>query len=159
MIKAIYEFLEFEQMCNSFFLPILADKKDNNTDLNLDKEIEGYIKQKERIKKAYLTGIVELKDFEEDLKKTNEKLEILNNKKQELNELDVHTFTIEKVIVNDLYNDKVKKDFYVYTVINGDGYISDGYENIKLNKEDTVYIEHNTRYKIFGKLELIKSYV
>ena len=27
MIKAIYEFLEFEQMCNSFFLPILADKK------------------------------------------------------------------------------------------------------------------------------------
>ena len=85
MIKAIYEFLEFEQMCNSFFLPILADKKDKNTDLNLDKEIEGYIKQKERIKKAYLTGIVELKDFEEDLKKTNEKLEILNNKKQELN--------------------------------------------------------------------------
>ena len=47
MIKAIYEFLEFEQMCNSFFLPILADKKDKNTDLNLDKEIEGYIKQKE----------------------------------------------------------------------------------------------------------------
>jgi len=51
MIKAKYEFLEFEQMCNSFFLPILADKKDKNTDLNLDKEIEGYIKQKERIKK------------------------------------------------------------------------------------------------------------
>ena len=73
--------------------------------------------------------------------------------------LETPYFTIEKVIVNDLYNDKVKKDFYVYTVINGDGYISDGYENIKLNKEDTVYIEHNTRYKIFGKLELIKSYV
>lgn len=85
-------------MCNSFFLPILADKKDKNTDLNLDKEIEGYIKQKERIKKAYLSGIVELKDFEEDLKKINEKLEILNNKKQELNELDVHSFTPEKVM-------------------------------------------------------------
>ena len=52
MIKAIYEFLEFEQMCNSSFLPILTDKKDKNTDLNLDKKIEGYIKQKERIKKS-----------------------------------------------------------------------------------------------------------
>ena len=38
------------------------------------------------------------RSFEEDLKKINEKLEILNNKKQELNELDTHTFTIEKVM-------------------------------------------------------------
>lgn len=120
MIKAIYEFLEFEQMCNRFFLPILADKKDKNIGLNLDKEIEGYIKQKERIKKAYLTGIVELKDFEEDLKKINEKLEILNNKKQELNELDVHTFTIEKVMARrdiekiSIDNGYKEKEFYKF---------------------------------------------
>lgn len=148
MIKAIYEFLEFEQMCNSFFLPILADKKDKNTDLNLDKEIEGYIKQKERIKKAYLTGIVELKDFEEDLKKINEKLEILNNKKQELNELDVHTFTIEKVMARrdiekiSIDNGYKEKEFYKFewdikTKEEKQQFISKYIDNIVIDKTDT----------------------
>ena len=148
MIKAIYEFLEFEQMCNSFFLPILADKKDKNTDLNLDKEIEGYIKQKERIKKAYLTGIVELKDFEEDLKKTNEKLEILNNKKQELNELDTHTFTIEKVMARrdiekiSIDNGYKEKEFYKFewdikTKEEKQQFISKYIDNIVIDKTDT----------------------
>lgn len=147
MIKAIYEFLEFEQMCNSFFLPILADKKDKNTDLNLDKEIEGYIKQKERIKKAYLTGIVELKDFEEDLKKINEKLEILNNKKQELNELDVHTFTIEKVMarrdieklsIDDNYKNKefYKFEWDIKTKEEKQQFISKYIDNIVIDKTD-----------------------
>lgn len=98
MIKVIYDFIEFEQMCNKFFLPILADKKDKNYSIDLDKEIDGYIKQKERIKKAYMTGVVELNDFEEDLKKINEKLEILSTKKQEVSKLNVHTFTPEKVM-------------------------------------------------------------
>ncbi len=74
-------------------------------------EFKGYIKQKSRIKKAYLTGIVELKDFEEKLKKINEKLEIINNKKQELNELDVHTFTIEKISIDNGYKEK---EFYKF---------------------------------------------
>ena len=148
MIKAIYEFLEFEQMCNSFFLPILADKKDKNTDINLDKEIEGYIKQKERIKKAYLTGIVELKDFEEDLKKINEKLEILNNKKQELNELDTHTFTIEKVMARrdiekiSIDNGYKEKEFYKFewdikTKEEKQQFISKYIDNIVIDKTDT----------------------
>lgn len=148
MIKAIYEFLEFEQMCNSFFLPILADKKDKNTDLNLDKGIEGYIKQKERIKKAYLTGIVELKDFEEDLKKINEKLEILNNKKQELNELDTHTFTIEKVMARrdiekiSIDNGYKEKEFYKFewdikTKEEKQQFISKYIDNIVIDKTDT----------------------
>lgn len=147
MIKAIYEFLEFEQMCNSFFLPILADKKDKNTDLNLDKEIEGYIKQKERIKKAYLTGIVELKDFEEDLKKINEKLEILNNKKQELNELDVHSFAPEKVMARrdiekiSIDNGYKEKEFYKFewdikTKEEKQQFISKYIDNIIIDKDD-----------------------
>ena len=62
------------------------------------KKLRDTLSKKRELKKQYLTGIVELKDFEEDLKKINEKLEILNNKKRELNELDVHIFKIEKVM-------------------------------------------------------------
>ena len=39
-----------------YFLPVLADKKETDTE-KIDKEIEQLEKQKERIKKAYLSNI------------------------------------------------------------------------------------------------------
>ena len=50
-----------------YFLPILADQKETKTE-KLDQEIDTLQKQKERIKKAYLSGIVQMKDFSEDYK-------------------------------------------------------------------------------------------
>ena len=47
----------------------------------IDKEIETLKKQKDRIKKAYLSGIVEMEDFSEDYKIIEEKLSILEKKK------------------------------------------------------------------------------
>lgn len=139
-------------MCNNFFLPILADKKDKNTSSNLDKEIEGYIKQKDRIKKAYLTGIVELKDFEEDLKKINEKLEILNTKKLELNEINTHTFTPEKVMARrdieklSIDNNDKNKEFYKFewdikTKEEKQQFISKYIDNIIIDKNDKGNLE------------------
>ena len=49
--------------------------KETNTE-KIDKEIELLEKQKERIKKAYLSGIVEMEDFSEDYKIIEEKLNI-----------------------------------------------------------------------------------
>ena len=45
-----------------YFIPILADYKSTKTD-DIDKGINGLIKQKERIKKAYMSGIFEIEDF------------------------------------------------------------------------------------------------
>ncbi len=67
-----------------------------------------------------MTGVVELNDFEEDLKKINEKLEILSTEKQEVSKLNVHTFTpekvmahrdIEKMTIDDNYKEK---EFYKF---------------------------------------------
>ena len=114
MIAAIRELIYFESMTNKYFLPLLADKVDNNTTINIDKDIEDLIKQKDRIKKAYIKGVVELKDFEEDLKKINDSLECLNNKKQEFNSIDIHTYSPEKVMakrdVERLLIENVDKD-------------------------------------------------
>jgi site-specific DNA recombinase len=114
MITAIRELIYFESMTNKYFLPLLADKVDKNTTINIDKDIEDLIKQKDRIKKAYIKGVVELKDFEEDLKKINDSLECLNNKKQEFNSLEEHTYSPEKVMaqrdVERLMIENVDKD-------------------------------------------------
>lgn len=48
-----------------YFLPILADHKPTKTD-DIDNEIKQLDKQKERIKKAYMSRIVEMEDFSED---------------------------------------------------------------------------------------------
>lgn len=72
-------------------------KKDNN----IDEEINNLNKQKDRIKKAYTTGVVELDDFKQDLKIINEKLDILNSKKEEeLKNKNLRNFDIEKVLIN-----------------------------------------------------------
>lgn len=61
-----------------------------------------------------MKGIVELDDFEENLKKINNNLELLNTKKQDNNNLEVHTYTPEKVMaerdIEKLLIDDISKD-------------------------------------------------
>ena len=63
----ILDLVEYDMSVKKYFLPVLADKKETSTE-KIDKEIEQLEKQKERIKKAYLSGIVEMEDFSEDYK-------------------------------------------------------------------------------------------
>ena len=72
----ILDLVEYDMSVKKYFLPVLADKKETDTE-KIDKEIEQLEKQKERIKKAYLSGIVEMEDFSEDYKVIEEKLSIL----------------------------------------------------------------------------------
>ena len=49
-----------------FFLPILEDKNSKIDTNSIDKEIRSLEKQRERIKQAYIKGIVEMDNFKED---------------------------------------------------------------------------------------------
>ena len=85
-LELILELVRFDNEYKKHFLPLFADKENAVKEDTIDKDIENLEKQKQRIKKAYMSGVVELKDFEEDLKAINEKLEILNAKKEEKQE-------------------------------------------------------------------------
>ena len=67
-------------------------------------------------------------------------------------------FTVEKIPVIGNYKETVEENFHSYTVINGNGHITNGNEKIILNPEETVYIRNGVEYEIEGELELIKSY-
>lgn len=60
----IYDLLEYDMAVKKYFLPLLADKKNNNID-RINKEIKQLENQRDRIKKAYISGIVEIEDFKE----------------------------------------------------------------------------------------------
>ena len=110
----VVELIQFDNEYNELFLPLFADKEMYVDKSDIEKEIIRLTKQKDRIKKAYIKGVVELKDFEEDLKKINDSLECLNNKKQEFNSIDIHTYSPEKVMakrdVERLLIENVDKD-------------------------------------------------
>ncbi len=95
----IYDMVEYDMAVKKYFLPILADHKPTKTD-DIDKEIKSLEKQKERIKKAYMSGIVEMEDFSEDYKLIEEKLEILEQKKNESLDLDNMTFSPQQLMAD-----------------------------------------------------------
>ncbi len=97
--RIVGQLLRFDNEYNELFLPLFADKEIRIDKSDIEKEIIKLTKQKERIKKAYMSEIVELDDFKEDLKMINDKLDILSKqleRKQELN--NKNNFTPEKVM-------------------------------------------------------------
>ena len=95
----IYDLVEYDMAVKKYFLPILAEHKPTKTE-DIDKEIKSLEKQKERIKKAYMSGIVEMEDFSADYKLIEDKLEILEQKKNEILDLDSVTFNPQQLMAD-----------------------------------------------------------
>jgi len=99
--EIIYELIKFDESYNKYFLPLFAENEISKNNDNLDKEITNINKQKDRIKKAYTSGVVELDDFEEDLKVINERLKNLNLQKEEKTRLGkLRSYSVEKIMAN-----------------------------------------------------------
>lgn len=108
--KFILELVEYDMAVKKYFLPILADKKETKTE-KLDQEIDTLQKQKERIKKAYVSGIVEMEDFSEDYKIIEEKINILETKKYEKLNANNLSFTPQQLMADrDIEREKLIKD-------------------------------------------------
>lgn len=113
----ISELLKFDNEYNTLYLPLFADKENLDKTNALDKDISNLNKQKDRIKTAYMNGIVEMDDFKEDLKIINEKLNNLNKRKEEQIKLgNRKKFTPENIMVNRdinrlLFDDELNNKF------------------------------------------------
>lgn len=142
----ILDLVEYDMAVKKYFLPILADKKETSTE-KIDKEIEALQKQKDRIKKAYLSGIVEMEDFSEDYKMIEEKLSILEQKKLETLNLNSVTFTPqqlmadrdierEKLIRDNMLTETMKEEWHRKSKEEKQEFISRFIESINLIKDD-----------------------
>ena len=108
--RFILELVEYDMAVKKYFLPILADQKETKTE-KLDQEIDTLQKQKERIKKAYVSGIVEMEDFSEDYKIIEEKINILETKKYEKLNTNSLSFTPQQLMAaRDIEREKLIKD-------------------------------------------------
>lgn len=119
MIGYILELVEYDYNVKKFFYPLLAEKKSGVVE-KIDEEIRKLSAQKDRLKKAYTSGILEMEDFAEDYKLIENKLAMLENEKINSLDLNKETFNpqflmadrdIEREILTDskMYKDVLLK--------------------------------------------------
>ena len=165
----ILDLVEYDMAVKKYFLPILANKKETSTE-KIDKEIEALQKQKDRIKKAYLSGIVEMEDFSEDYKIIEEKLSILEQKKLETLNLNSVTFTPqqlmadrdierEKLIRDNMLTETMKQEWHRKSKEEKQEFISRFIESINLIKdEDGEFIIDKINFRSSYIEQLIKFF-
>ncbi len=104
----IYDLLEYDMAVKKFFLPILEDKNNKIDTTTINKEIRNLEKQRDRIKQAYIKGIVEMEDFKEDYKLIEDKLANLESKKLELINLENFNYSPHELLAErDLEREKM----------------------------------------------------
>lgn len=100
-VQILTNLLRIDEEYNNFFLPIFAKNSKKPAVSDLSKEIADLSKQRERIKTAYTTGVIELEDLDEFIKVINEKLTHLRYEQEKQIEIDSgKQFSIEEVMIN-----------------------------------------------------------
>ena len=77
--RFISELVEYDSVVNQFFLPMIKQKFDEPKE-QLEKEIKEQNNKLERIKKAYINGVFELKEYNEEKKIVEKSISELESK-------------------------------------------------------------------------------
>ena len=107
----ISELVEYDSVVNQFFLPMIKQKFDEPKE-QLEKEIREQNNKLERIKKAYINGVFELKEYNEEKKIVENAIEELQNKLETTDCTEELKFTPKDILLKrdiDFIN-KVKLD-------------------------------------------------
>ena len=144
LIDYILDLVEYDFHVKKYFYPILAEKKDDESK-RIEEEMKKLEQQKDRLKKAYMNGILEMEDFSEDYKLIDEKLATLENKR--INALDFSKETFnpqhllaqrdierEKLTEHEMYKDVLLKLWTMKTKDEKQALIAKFIENATLIK-------------------------
>ena len=144
LIDYILDLVEYDFHVKKYFYPILAEKKDDESK-KIEEEMKKLEQQKDRLKKAYMNGILEMEDFSEDYKLIDEKLATLENKR--INALDFSKETFnpqhllaerdierEKLTEHEMYKDVLLKLWTMKTKDEKQALIAKFIENATLIK-------------------------
>ncbi len=133
----IAELTQYDEVVNQFFLPMIKQKFDEPKE-QLEKEINNQRSKLERIKKAYINGVFELKEYNEEKKIVEKAITELEIKLDATHSVEELRFTPKDILL--------KRDI-------------DFINKIKLNKEYQARIRTWKDYTREEQAELIMKYV
>lgn len=98
LLLQLYDLIKKDNMINKYYTPFIKSKVDNNTD-EITKKIKDLEKQKDRIKSAYMQGIVEMNEFGNELKSIEYNIKELNKKLKDQKQYENFSFTTNDLLV------------------------------------------------------------
>ena len=94
----IAELIEYDEVVNQFFLPMIKQKCDEPRE-QLEKEINNQRNKLERIKKAYINGVFELKEYNEEKKIVEKAISELETKLDTTDSVEELRFTPKDILL------------------------------------------------------------
>lgn len=92
------DILEYDNVVNEFFLPVLKSKLDNPKE-QLEKELKSLNNKRERIKKAYIDELFTEDEFKQESKIIENQIEMINSKLLENSQAEQLNFTTEDILL------------------------------------------------------------
>ena len=92
------DILEYDNVVNEFFLPVLKSKVDNPKE-QLKKELKNLNNKKERIRKAYIDELFTEEEFKKESKIIENQIEMINSKLLENSQAEQLNFTTEDILL------------------------------------------------------------
>ncbi len=92
------DILEYDNVVNEFFLPVLKSKVDNPK-IELENELKKLNNKKERIRKAYIDELFTEEEFKQETKLIENQIEMINSKILENSQTEQLNFTTEDILL------------------------------------------------------------
>lgn len=92
------DILEYDNVVNEFFLPVLKSKVDNPK-IELENELKNLNNKRERIRKAYIDELFTEEEFKQETKLIENQIEMINSKTLENLQTEQLNFTMEDILL------------------------------------------------------------
>lgn len=129
------ELIKEDELLNNYYTPFIKSKLENNQ-IDFDKQIKELDKQMDRIKNAYIKGILKINDFDKEIKHIEFQRKDLLKKQKEQKQYENLNFTIDDLLI---LQDEQEVDSFV----NPESYLQN------FNKWDK--LEKSEQQRIIGK--------
>ena len=149
--KLLSDILEYDNVVNEFFLPVLKSKI-NNPKEQLEKELKSLNNKKERIRKAYIDALFTEEEYKNESKIIENQIEIITFKLLENSQAEQLNFTIDDILLKrdmDFINKiKLPLSYYAFND-NWDFLDRDTKADIVMRYIDDIELEYkNNKYQV-----------
>lgn len=149
--KLLSDILEYDNVINEFFLPVLKSKI-NNPKEQLEKELKSLNNKKERIRKAYIDALFTEEEYKNESKIIENQIELITSKLLENSQAEQLNFAIDDILLKrdmDFINKiKLPLSYYAFND-NWDFLDRDTKADIVMRYIDDIELEYkNNKYQV-----------
>ena len=144
------ELAKEDELLNNYYTPFIKSKLEN-TQIDFDKQIKELDKQMDRIKNAYIKGILKINDFDKEIKHIEFQRKDLLKKQKEQKQYENLSFTIDDLLI---LQDEQEVDSFV----NPENYLKnfDKWDKLEKSEQQRIIGKYIDNITIEKKADYIK---